>query len=541
MKKTLILLMMLIASNILNAQSWVTIPSGTSETLRAVHFPNSTIGYAVGHNSTMLKSTNGGTTWSALTSPVAGHWFWDVHFTSVDTGFVVGEEDANMNPYGTGIILKTTNGGSTWSIMYTNTSTPMRDLFVLNKDTLFACGGAEGTTCIVIRSIDGGATWTQMGPSYFDAMLGGLIFKDANTGFLGIYESVFGTFNPTTSNWASITNGNTMTTQISSTYNYWNFASDLIGTTGYMMRSNGSDPIFIRKTTNGGTAWTETAINIPFFNAYGMDFVNANTGYIVGDGGVILNTTNGGASWAGQVSGTTNLLHDVFFVNSGLGFAVGQNGQILKTNTCPATYHTINQTTCSSYTLNGQTYTASGQYTQTLLNSQGCDSIITLNLTISAPSVNVTVNSGTLTANTTATTFQWLKCNPFVVIPGATSQTYVPTSNGDYAVEVIQNGCKDTSTCYNVKGVGLNDYTSPTEFNIFPNPSHGKINLQTNLNFNSLQINIYSVSGQLLFQEESKQFTNKEIDLSYYTNGIYFVELTDDQHHKYRIKLIKSE
>lgn len=57
------------------------------------------------------------------------------------------------------------------------------------------------------------------------------------------------------------------------------------------------------------------------------------------------------------------------------------------------TTNTITATACGSYTLNSQTYTTSGQYTQTLedANSQGCDSIITLNLTINSPFAN-TIN-----------------------------------------------------------------------------------------------------------------------------------------------------
>jgi gliding motility-associated-like protein len=42
----------------------------------------------------------------------------------------------------------------------------------------------------------------------------------------------------------------------------------------------------------------------------------------------------------------------------------------------------ITVSACSSYTLNNQTYTTSGIYTQTILNTTGCDSVITLNLTI---------------------------------------------------------------------------------------------------------------------------------------------------------------
>ncbi|MCQ2285627.1 MAG: T9SS type A sorting domain-containing protein [Bacteroidales bacterium] len=52
-----------------------------------------------------------------------------------------------------------------------------------------------------------------------------------------------------------------------------------------------------------------------------------------------------------------------------------------------ATYATVYATECTQYTwpLNNMTYTKSGQYTDTLVNAANCDSIVTLNLTINAP------------------------------------------------------------------------------------------------------------------------------------------------------------
>ena len=49
------------------------------------------------------------------------------------------------------------------------------------------------------------------------------------------------------------------------------------------------------------------------------------------------------------------------------------------------TTETVNASACGSYTWNGETYTASGIYTDTLTNVAGCDSIVTLALTINQP------------------------------------------------------------------------------------------------------------------------------------------------------------
>jgi hypothetical protein len=48
----------------------------------------------------------------------------------------------------------------------------------------------------------------------------------------------------------------------------------------------------------------------------------------------------------------------------------------------------LNEVTLGSYTLNGQTYLQSGSYTQTLMSQNGCDSIITLNLSISGVGIS---------------------------------------------------------------------------------------------------------------------------------------------------------
>lgn len=59
--------------------------------------------------------------------------------------------------------------------------------------------------------------------------------------------------------------------------------------------------------------------------------INADTVYVVGVGGTILKTTDGGNNWNAQNSGTVVTLNSVFFVNADTGYAVGDSGTILKT------------------------------------------------------------------------------------------------------------------------------------------------------------------------------------------------------------------
>src|SRR5437879_6946834 len=67
-------------------------------------------------------------------------------------------------------------------------------------------------------------------------------------------------------------------------------------------------------------------------NLTGVAFVNTQTGIVVGGGGIILRTTNGGAVWIRQESGTTHALLALTLIHSNIGVAVGDGGTILRTN-----------------------------------------------------------------------------------------------------------------------------------------------------------------------------------------------------------------
>src|SRR5712692_5127368 len=78
---------------------------------------------------------------------------------------------------------------------------------------------------------------------------------------------------------------------------------------------------------------------LPQGNAlYAVSFVDANTGTAVGARGTILRTTDGGATWTPQMSGTTNYLVGVSFVDANTGTAVGGRGTILRTTDGGATW-----------------------------------------------------------------------------------------------------------------------------------------------------------------------------------------------------------
>src|SRR6185295_9236150 len=64
---------------------------------------------------------------------------------------------------------------------------------------------------------------------------------------------------------------------------------------------------------------------------YAVSFSDSSHGTVVGYGGIILRTTNGGQTWAPQYSGTFSKLRGVWFTDTNTGTVVGDDGVILHT------------------------------------------------------------------------------------------------------------------------------------------------------------------------------------------------------------------
>jgi photosystem II stability/assembly factor-like uncharacterized protein len=142
-------------------------PVPTAEPLwSVVHLDFQTI-IAVGNSGTILKSIDGGATWTPQSSGITGR-LEGVCFADANTGSAVG-----LN----GIILGTNDGGATW----TPQSSPTNNLISVSC-TDANTATAVGYNSTIIRTTDGGSTWTPQ-PSGTTDLLLGVFFTDANTGF----------------------------------------------------------------------------------------------------------------------------------------------------------------------------------------------------------------------------------------------------------------------------------------------------------------------------------------------------------------------
>lgn len=80
----------------------------------------------------------------------------------------------------------------------------------------------------------------------------------------------------------------------------------------------------------GGLSWEVLDSDVSE-HLFGVQFVDRDRGWVVGEDGLILHTVNGGDDWEIQPSGIATDLNDLCFLDANLGWAVGSGGRILKT------------------------------------------------------------------------------------------------------------------------------------------------------------------------------------------------------------------
>lgn len=187
---------------------------------------------------------------------------------------------------------------------------------------------------------------------------------------------------------------------------------------------------------------------------------------------------------------------------------------------------TDTQNSCGSFLwMDGNTYTQSNHTaTYTLTNATGCDSIITLDLVIeSSVNTEINQNGNVLIAEATGTTYQWINCNGNTLIEGATDQSYTASANGSYAVIVTQGNCSDSSACQSISTVSINENEVSLDWKIFPNPSNGYATVTGNIP-SGAKLALLNSLGETLSVRQIKN-SSTEIDFNNYASGVYFIKI----------------
>lgn len=181
------------------------------------------------------------------------------------------------------------------------------------------------------------------------------------------------------------------------------------------------------------------------------------------------------------------------------------------------------QSVCNdSFTwIDGNTYTTNNNTAvYDLVDENGCDSTVHLELTIHSIDNSVTNNSPELVANANGITYQWLDCNTMQLLAGETNQNYIATANGEYAVIVTDVHCTDTSACTLVNNLGSEELE--TDFClVYPNPASDIINVKSQSLIENLQLT--DVFGRVLLVKEGVDSEVVTMKLPKISSGKYFL------------------
>lgn len=198
----------------------------------------------------------------------------------------------------------------------------------------------------------------------------------------------------------------------------------------------------------------------------------------------------------------------------------------------------INRSTCDSLIAPSGNYVwkVSGTYKDTISNHLGCDSLMTIKLTVVEVDTSVTTGVAQLESNATNAQYQWFTCNGDI-LPGETNKVLKPFQNGSYKVKVTEQGCSDTSSCYVITNVGLIESINSKNISFYPNPTHGMVKVELPSAENNVQVTVLNSIGQQVANYEFISTNGFELNIPG-SKGLYYVKV-ENENVSYQFRLLK--
>lgn len=324
--------------------------------LHAVQFVGSKHGWAVGDHGAIWRTDDGGQSWALQQTPTDAA-LHGVCFLTPQMGWAVGSATQPYTGLGYGVILKTTDGGRSWVDLSAKSSKPktfgrksstavvleqakstdhfppLRAIKFFGADEGVAVGEASTafpTGCLM--TTDGGETWeAQKG----DPVAGwlGADFREAEHGILVgergriAVSNDFEVMRPRTDRRSL---RGVRAVRFADGLNAW-----AVGDGGLVLKSS-----------NGGVAWEAPPQPLPVDVGIFTDFRAVATRgahvWIAGSpGGRVWHSADGGRKWNAQPTGQTQPLYGLTFMSEQVGIAVGAFGIILRTDDGGNSWHTV--------------------------------------------------------------------------------------------------------------------------------------------------------------------------------------------------------
>jgi photosystem II stability/assembly factor-like uncharacterized protein len=278
-----------------------------SDAIAEISFINSLTGFACDYNGLIYKTTNSGSNWNVI-NDFQDCSFYEIQFINSSTGFVTG--DSTEGP----VIWKTTNSGIFWQRkdIYTFYSQLNSSYFINDNTGYISVNNFAESGTDIIKTTNGGNNWIVLYKTTFK--LNDIYFIDINTGW-GCSQG--GIIYKTTN---SGLNWNIISTTVTNTLNSLHFPNNL---TGFVCGNSG----LVMKTTNGGLNWNILSLGT-VNNLYSIKFSNISNGCAAGTNGARFITLNGGLNWLSQTESASIGLNTVSYSSSNIFYTGGNYSYI---------------------------------------------------------------------------------------------------------------------------------------------------------------------------------------------------------------------
>ncbi|PIG94412.1 YCF48-related protein [Gloeocapsopsis sp. IPPAS B-1203] len=314
-----------------------------------IWFIDALVGWAVNSNGQIIKTTDGGNTWEQQLQDSV--YLRCIGFANPLKGWA-GTLTAGKRLY------STTDGGQHWqlidNILPELAPSAICGLSVVNESVVYGSGtNFPNRPPRIVKTIDGGATWTALDMSEYATLLVDNYFMNEDCGWV-----VGGKADPTITNPSrddvipvvlyTEDGGKTWVNRVADITSFplgeWGWKIQFLNANvGFVSLENFNQGAIL-KTIDGGKIWTRLRINDPQGNANleGIGFVDENQGWVGGwgdadfEGGFSSETKDGGKNWqdANQIGQFINRFR--FFGNPvTVGYASGKT--VYKYSTAPVT------------------------------------------------------------------------------------------------------------------------------------------------------------------------------------------------------------
>jgi photosystem II stability/assembly factor-like uncharacterized protein len=264
-----------------------------------IAFASDELGWAVGSQGNILRTTNGGETWEALPSPTTGA-LQSIAAVSSSQLWIAGDDG----------IFASQDGGRTWSRQ--SSALSATKIVMLNAQTGW-CVGSSGR---IVATQDGGRTWSQQSSTTINLLRSAGFASELigwTVGVDGVYATTDG--GRTWSNQIV----RTTSTQFSSIG--WHDIAVINTTTAFIA----GDDSTIAQTTDGGRTWSRLDVRPQLarnVSVTQLKFLSSAIGYALADRR-LMRTINGGRTW--DIVFTfpqTTFLGGMTFLNNSRGWVI---------------------------------------------------------------------------------------------------------------------------------------------------------------------------------------------------------------------------